>query len=521
MTPAQRFSPKVRTVVAALFLLVLVLPFLVVGALRLYWDALLQHTETVLISEAVVVGEIYRRAAAPKTARGPLTYIDGEHYHPFLPKLDPYESPILAPAERRASASRTASDAADLHDLLRRSVVRNLSGIRIVDRAGIVVASSTRETNYSLAHLPEVEAALAGGYLPVLRRRYSDEDAPPLSSLSRAGKVRVSLAVPIYRNPAAPVGTPDIIGAVYSSRTPLGLSKALWAWRDRLIVPILISVVITLLLGAVLTFMISKPLRRIRNSAEKIAEGDPTPLEPGAWGTEEIHALAASIARMQEELEKRAQYIREFAANAAHELKTPLTSVRGAAELLLENEDMDPDKRRRFLSNMHEDAVRMDGLVHGILDLARIEASRPQRKPVDVPAYLEATAERYRRRGHDIGISHFGSAEISYAPEQLDTLVCNLLDNAVRHSGGGAVEAEITQDAKGTILRVSNDGQALTEAELDRVFERFYSTARSSGGTGLGLAIVKAIAEAHGGKVWAVPRPDGGATFSVLLAEVV
>lgn len=511
--------PKVRSLVAAIFLLVLALPFLLVGVIRLLEEALLTHTEQTLIAEAVVIGEVYRRILDP-SATAPLEppAPGQERYQPIVPKVDFERTPILEPSTRGPVVRTSTAPGWQLASLLQRTVVRNLTGTRVLDAEGIVVASTNKTTGYDLSHLPEVRAALEGRYSPVLRRRYSDEPPPPLASLSRAGVVRVSIAVPVFSGARDRLGSGGVIGVVYNNRTPLDIEKAFWLWRDKLVTPAVITIGITLILAVVLTLAISIPLGRLRRSAERVAKGDPdAPIETGRMAPEEIQDLATSIGAMRDQLAKRADYIREFAANAAHELKTPLTSLRGAAELLLEDDEgMTTEQRKRFLSNLREDALRMDGLVGRILDLARIESTRPTRERIDLQAFLEGTVERYQRGGQTLRLAYAGPPEIEVSPDQLDSLLGNLIDNALRHGAGAPVDIDVQASKTGVRIAVRDRGPRLEQSALDRVFERFYSTTRNEGGTGLGLAIVKAIAEAHGGTVTARAL-DLGAVFEVRL----
>ncbi len=516
------WAPRVRTLLSVLFLLVLVLPFLLVGVLRLYEGALIRQTEEVLVSEAVVIGEVYRRALDPESALRPLRDPLQRGYEPYLPyraQLEFTKSPILGPATRVGTVSTATQAGASVTPLLERTVIRNLTGARVVNAHGVVVASSMRQTGYSLAHLHEVQAALRGDYAPVLRKRFSDEPDPPLSSLSRAARLRVSLAVPIFEDPYARVGTgARVIGAVYNNRTPLNTTKALWQWRERLYLPLLLSLLITFTIVAFVTATIAGPLSRLRRHAEDVAEGaDVESHRVGRIAPQEIHALSHSIQKMRDQLETRAEYIREFAANTAHELKTPLTSLRGAAELLIEDADtMSEAQQKRFLENIRSDALRMDGLVLRILDLARIESTKPVRETFDLAGFLDGVVERYRRHGGEV-VVHYEAKDrtITYAPELLDTLVTNLLDNALRH--GGAAEVFVRDAAKGRTLEVRDQGPVLPEGHFDRAFERFHSTERTRGGTGLGLATVRAIARAHGGDARAERRPEGGASIFVAL----
>jgi signal transduction histidine kinase len=519
--PRARWAPRVRTLVGLLFLLVLVLPFLLIGVQRLFENALILDTEHALLTEAVVVGEAYRAEVDPAAA-APLASPDDDaaRYAPLVPRLDLAEAEVLPAATRRGEAVTATVTPSRLVPILERALVRNLSGIRVVDADGVVVASSARAHGYSLAHLPEVAAALAGDYQPVLRRRVSDEPPPPVTSLSRTADLRVSLAVPVFRDPRARPGTgAEVIGAVFASRTPLDTTQALWAWREKLYLPFWVSVLVTLGAVVFLSITLSRPLARLRAHAEQVAAGAPAEgyvVERVA--PQEVHVLAEALERMSLQLAARADYIREFAANTAHELKTPLTSLRGAAELLLEAGDAVPAAQRaRFLTNIQEDAVRMDRLVQRILELARIESTRPAREAVDLGRYLEGLAERYRRQGQPVTLTVDAPQVVLHAvPEQLESLFVNLMDNAARHGEGRPIAILVTRAAGEVAVAITDDGPPLAPGHLERVFERFYSTARAQGGTGLGLAIVKAVAEAHGGRVEAQAGARG-ATFRVVL----
>ena len=518
MMPKWRWSPPVGMLLSLVALLSLGLPFLSLGVLRLFDSALILHTEHALIAEAVVVGELYRETVDPRAAFSSLgsPADDERRFAPFSPQLDLRRSPTLPPTARIGTAT-VSRDATTL--LLQRSQVRNLAGVRVLDGYGVVRASAEGRVGYSLAHLPEVAAAMLGDYAPVLRRRYSDEPPPPLSSLSRAARVRVSIAVPIFSDPRGRPGEgASVIGVVYSSRTPLGPAKAFWAWRHRLYPPLLVSVAVVLAVAAFLSFTIRRPLTRLRRHAERVADGAEAAAYRGATvEPAEVRALGASVERMRHQLEARADYIREFAANAVHELKTPLTSLRGASELLLDDSGaMDDAQRRRFLQNIESDVLRMDRLVSGILDLARIESTRPVRERLSLPALFTGMQERYRRRGHTVNVECPSPLDVFVAPDLFDSMMSNLVDNAVRHSGGHPVALTAALDGEGVRIDVRDWGPPVEAERLERVFERFYSTERNAGGTGLGLAIVRAVAEAHGGTVVANAE-ETGARFTVRL----
>ncbi len=511
------------TLLLGLSLIAVALPVAASAVARVFDNQLVRQTEEVLIVEAVMLGEAYRQLVVPE-ARAPLVVPDGvERYHPFPPSIDLRRAPLLEPARRRedTTSSTPTGDLAALDALMERSTLRNLSGLRLLDLEGRVIASPLRAVGYSLAHLPEVQAALRGEYQPQIRKRMSDEPPPPLTSLSRAATIRVSLAVPIYADPLTGANEGGaVIGAVYNSRTPMERGEYLWLIKSELYFPLGFGLGAMLAVVFMVAWVIARPLERLRRAAHAVAAGEPDVEVPvSRLAPAEVYDVAVAVEKMRAQLEARAEYVQRFAANAAHELKTPLTSLRGAAELMLDDPEMPAAARARFLANIQADAVRMDGLVQRILQLARIEARRPDWAELELVAFLEGVVERYRRRGH---VLHLDAAQaptrVRFDPEQLESLTTNLLDNAVRHGAGEPVDVVATATEDGWRLEVRDRGPALAPEHFDRIFERFYTTERSRGGTGLGLAIVRAIAEAHGGRVEVEPGARG-AIFRLLVPD--
>ncbi len=546
---SARFRPPVTLVLASVLLLVLLLPVLAPFLVRLDENRLLRITEENLLAEAATVAEVYRALADPEAAEQPLPVpAEGERFRPFASAIDLRTTPILGPAERAWVSGAAPAPSPDpsshgaltrvLDGILERAQVRTLSGVRVLDVRGTVIASSAREHGYSLLHLEEVRAALAGRYAPVLRER---DRARPASggasasgaiargaetvrierdrSLERAGELRVSIAIPIYADPRAASG--PVIGAVYASRTPLALEQSWWRLRRDLVVPVSLSIAGLVLVLLFLARVLGAPLVRLTRSAEAVAHGAPdVPLDVQSLAPREIHDLAGALGRMRDQLERRAEYVRVFAAQTVHELKSPLTSLRGAAELLIDaGETMPPAQAQRFLTQVHDDAVRMDALVGRILQLARIESSAPDRREIVPRALVEGVIERYTRRERPVRLAwSAGDRTLPADVDQLDSLLTNLVDNALRHGEGRPVEVRARDEGEALVLEVEDDGPPLPDGHFARTFERYYTTARAQGGTGLGLAIVRAVAESHGGAVTAAHGRGGrGARFEVRL----
>jgi signal transduction histidine kinase len=217
---------------------------------------------------------------------------------------------------------------------------------------------------------------------------------------------------------------------------------------------------------------------------------------------------------------------RDFVANVSHELKTPLTVVRGYAETLLKDEPA-PDVRRGFLETMLANARRMQQLIDDLLDLSRIESGAWRPEPAEValePLVAEVWAA-LRERAEAAGLTFRTAvapeaATVRADPEALRQVLSNLLDNAVHYTGaGGSIEVRAARDAAAVRIEVADTGVGIPGEHLPRIFERFYrvdpARSRELGGTGLGLAIVKHVVEAHGGRALAESRLGAGTTIRI------
>jgi two-component system sensor histidine kinase ChvG len=219
---------------------------------------------------------------------------------------------------------------------------------------------------------------------------------------------------------------------------------------------------------------------------------------------------------MKRQLDRRLRYVSELSADVAHEFKSPLTSLRGASELLSEGAADDPEARARFLRNIELDVERLDRLVSRLLVLSRIEASQEPLAPVDLREVAEAVALRVRTPDHDVRVLvHAGlDPVVPGRRPDLETALGNLVENAVRVSPAG--EPVLVHVAPGprprtVAVHVEDGGSGVPPSLRGRIFERFFTTDPERGGTGLGLSIVRSVAEAHGGNVSCSPRHESPA----------
>ncbi|NYE39863.1 signal transduction histidine kinase [Streptomyces fulvorobeus] len=219
----------------------------------------------------------------------------------------------------------------------------------------------------------------------------------------------------------------------------------------------------------------------------------------------------------------------ELIATVAHELRSPLTSVKGfTATLLAKWERFTDDQKRLMLETVDADANRVTRLIAELLDISRIDSGRLElrRQPVDISAAVERHVQAHIATGQDPGRFLVRSRKPLPAlwadPDKVDQVLGNLLENAVRH-GEGTVTIEIApaaapanSDETGTAVTVSDEGPGIPEESMSRVFTRFWRGSKR-GGTGLGLYIVKGIVEAHGGTITVDRGPGGGAEFRFIL----
>jgi len=300
-----------------------------------------------------------------------------------------------------------------------------------------------------------------------------------------------------------------------------------------------IAVLIAGTAGLLLFRKLTGRIRSLGTLVERVAEGD-LEVRVAGHGTDEIGRLGEGLNRMTESLalardneEAIEKQRRRLLADISHELATPLTSIRGYAETLL-NPDVpvSGEEQTDYLENVLEESKRMDLLIADILELSRLESGAIELnlERLDWASLSSNTVERFstRYREAGLGLSWENSIEGAWVMadgRRLEHVLENLLANALRYvPRGGKVSVSLTRSADSERLRliVIDDGPGIPGDQLPHIFDRFYRAdpARSSGGTGLGLAIVKEIVVRHGGSVQAEPSTPSGLTLVVELPPV-
>ncbi|MEO6318071.1 MAG: HAMP domain-containing sensor histidine kinase [Acidimicrobiales bacterium] len=274
-----------------------------------------------------------------------------------------------------------------------------------------------------------------------------------------------------------------------------------------------------------------RPVQRMTVTAGAIAAGDLSQRVPeGAAGTEAGDlgvALNGMLGRIEEAFDQRSASearLRQFVADASHELRTPVATIRGYAELYRTGALDQPAELADAMRRTEQEAVRMGTLVDDLLHLARLDQGRPlDRSPVDLRPLIDDAARDARAvdPGCDVRGMADGPIMVIGDRARLHQVIANLVSNALVHAPGAAIEVR-ARDADGVaVLEVADDGPGMSATDAARAFERFYrsdvSRSRHHGGSGLGLAIVDATVRAHGGTTSIVTEPGGGTTVEVRL----
>lgn len=438
--------------------------------------------------------------------------------------------------------------------LLRRLVTPTNTRARIYDREGVLFMDSRNfigrgdvlrydlpppsgeGPNYLQRQLTKLRRWLSRGELPRYRELGPEENGRAYPEIAQAlngqkgsvvriddqGDVIVSVAIPIQRSRV-------VRGALLLSTQGGDIDQIVEAERLAILKVSLIAAGIMFVLSLLLAGTIAGPVRRLSDGAERVRRRIKTRVEiPDFTGRrDEIGHLSGALRDMTNALYSRIEAIESFAADVAHELKNPLTSLRSAVETLPLAKS--PDSQARLLAVIEHDVKRLDRLISDISDASRLDAElqRSDSGTVDLRRLLAtvvAVANEVKRgkgvNGVRVSLAFEGggprSFQLSGHDSRLGQVVHNLVDNARSFSPeGGTVRVTCRRRDKELEITVEDDGPGIRPDALEKIFQRFYTDRPDQGfgqNSGLGLSISKQIVEAHGGRIWAENRlgPDTG-----------
>lgn len=261
---------------------------------------------------------------------------------------------------------------------------------------------------------------------------------------------------------------------------------------------------------------IAAPIEELSIYSKRVSAGERPKLPQRVTGRE-VKRLVSSIETMRERLEGR-PFVETFAADLSHEIKNPVAAIRASAEVLSEGALEEPEQATRFVTRIHEAAVRIERLLAELLSLAAVETRGPEHlDAVPLVPLVESILHAHGEEGSRVQLHIDAPAAARADRSWLTRALSNLIDNALFHSPAGtAVNVRIGKRENETLVTVENEG-SLDEHVKKSLFRRFVTTRRDQGGTGLGLSIVRAVAEAHGGHVEFIDNEPGRITFQMRL----
>jgi signal transduction histidine kinase len=377
-----------------------------------------------------------------------------------------------------------------------------------------VPAQGETVIGYADGHRPISTSGARGGRIAV------GEQAARWQRLERSERGEFESPSGVVRYVAVPVrGSDGKIGGTFVVTAALGQEREQVEDAVRLAAIVLLTV---LLIASALAWVVAgrvlAPLRVLADTAHAISESDLTRRIP-ASGTDELAELGRTFNAMLDRLEAAFDSQRAFVSDASHELRTPITIVRGHLELLGD----DPDERRETVALVMDELDRMSRFVDDLLLLARAERDDFLRvDEVELGALTDELADKAAALGpRRWSVASRGEAVLVADRQRLTQAMMGLAQNAVQHTNeGDPIELGSSRNGNEARLWVSDSGPGIAPRDQARVFERFARASarpRRSEGAGLGLAIVRAIAEAHGGRVELDSRPGRGATFTLVL----
>jgi len=518
----DKWRPPLSLVVALVLGIMLLVPLGGIVFFRVYENQLIQTTEAELIAQSAAIAAVTAErlteiggeglplgAEVPRRSPG-RSYLESPtgNWLPQVPELDLNRTDILpgrpdpVPGDRPSDAAYVEAGR-QLDAILLETQRRTLAGFRLLDFNGVVIAGRD-DIGKSLAHVEEVRQALGGRYASVLRERVV-ENPQPIYSISRGTSVRVFTALPIVVND-------KVAGVVYASRTPSNILREMFLKRETVFWMLAFVLVATFVVGFIFARAISGPIKALTTRSLRIGKGDRNALEPLAiHGSKEIHALSESMLDMSRKLFERNDYISNFANHVTHELKTPLTAIQGAAELLADGgDDLGEEERARFLKNILKDTERASLLLNRLRELARADS-------VDISGScrLADVLGDIQGRFEGISVGWSEDCDLPLSTENARIVFENLIDNSRKH-GADRVTFSVERLDGALNLRISDNGEGISTGNAEQIFDLFFTTRREDGGTGMGLGIVQALLKAHRAEICLVPGGEG-ACFEICL----
>lgn len=386
--------------------------------------------------------------------------------------------------------------------------------IRIVRPDRSLAADSDPGADSAYAERAELNESFAGGY-------------SARSRLSPSGAY-------MYYYIARPIkdGRGEVLGVSYVVADTASIIRAITRMVANQRRATILAICVAALVAAIVAWTLTRRLRALTRAARQYAAGN-RGFDVRIGGRDEIGELARAARHMAEDIEERNAYNREFVSSVIHELKSPLSAMRGAVEILEQEEGLSDDDRTRFLGNIRHQTMRMVRLVGELRELTRVdtEVLQGQKQRIDLVQFVR---DALGRLVPTFDTAHApcrmdlpeGEQWVNVVPGRIEQVISNLLENALRYTPtSGEVVIRVTEESpRRVVVSVRDTGSGISEQNLPRVFERFFTTEPKGRnrdcGSGLGLAIAKSIIESHGGRIQAASTGSDGTEISFSLPRI-
>ncbi|MFC1462877.1 ATP-binding protein [Verrucomicrobiota bacterium] len=327
-------------------------------------------------------------------------------------------------------------------------------------------------------------------------------------------------------------GNGNVAAIVYVTHHTGQITKAIMTMMFNQRLAMVVALLCAVLISAILAHTLTRRLRRLTKAAMAYAKGN-APLDLQIKGRDEIGELGSALDRMATDIEKQNDYNREFVSTVMHELRTPITAIKGAAEVLQQGAAEKEDARDKFLANIRYEADRLTRMVGELNELTKldVETLRGNKESVNycscVREILERLMPTFDQEHANLEVSvPDDTITAMLVPGRIEQVISNLLENAFRYTPvSGTVELAVARHDDGSVITtVSDTGKGIPATAFEKVFDRFYTTEPKDVprdyGSGLGLAVAKSIIENHQGRIWAESSEGQGSRFMFTLPVI-
>ena len=390
--------------------------------------------------------------------------------------------------------------------------------VLVLDSDSVVQMDTASRQNGSLLPYREVREVLRGGkdsaygFHHILRR--SEEG---IFTFNEESIWAVYYTVPLIRDGA-------ITGAVLFSASIQDVVDSLMAVTQRITIVFVIVVVAMIIAVSILSGWLARPIAELTSAIRRM--GTQGYVRVDVKGSSEIAELGNAFNRMSERIEDHDRTRNEFVANASHELKTPLATMKLLSETILYQDNPDPALMKEFFGDINHEVDRLTRIVSELLKLVQEDSSAGglNFETVRLDSLVDGVCGRLTALAENKNITlrtHLEPVEMQGDSMRLEQIIVNLVENAIKYTDEGSVDVSVSDEGEWAVFTVKDTGIGIPEESIDHLFERFYrvdkARSRSTGGTGLGLSITEKLINLHGGSIEVRSKLGEGSTFTVQL----